>query len=86
MKEAFRPSAVPLVTVDPYFSIWSFSDSLTQDPTRHWTGRRNGMNAILRYDGDSYFLMGDIAASDRDYILPTKSVSFRKPLTIWQAQ
>ncbi len=75
MKEAFRPSAVPLVTVDPYFSIWSFSDSLAGTPTRHWTGRRNGMNAILRYDGESYILMGDVAASDRDYFFSTRQLT-----------
>lgn len=29
-----RAPAVPLVTYDPYFSIWSMSDSLNDDPTK----------------------------------------------------
>ena len=35
----FRPAAVPLVTVDPFFSIWSCNDALYASPTEHWSGR-----------------------------------------------
>lgn len=63
----FRPSAVPLVTVDPYFSLWSFASNLTDDSTRHWTGRRMAMTGILRYDGDSMMFMGKFTGSDRNY-------------------
>ena len=35
----FRPAAVPLITVDPFFSIWSCDDALYASPTEHWSGR-----------------------------------------------
>ena len=56
-----RPAAVPLVTVDPYFSIWSFSDELNEDTTYHWTGKRNPMCAYVNIDGKNYLLMGQMA-------------------------
>ena len=35
----YRPVAVPLVTVDPFFSIWSCDDALYGGPTEHWCGK-----------------------------------------------
>ena len=63
----FRPSAVPLVTVDPYFSLWSFADQLTDDSTRHWTGRRMAMTGFVRFDGYTMLFMGKATGSDRNY-------------------
>lgn len=34
----FRPTAIPLMTVDPYFSIWSCDDALYGGPTEQWNG------------------------------------------------
>lgn len=65
MQEKFRASAVPLITVDPYFSIWSFSDTLYGDATRHWTGRENRMNAGIIIDDTYYSLMGTLHSGGR---------------------
>jgi len=56
--EPLRPPATPLVTCDPYFSIWSCADKLTDDATRHWTGARHGLSSLVRIDGSPYRLMG----------------------------
>jgi hypothetical protein len=54
----FRPPAVPLVTHDPYFSIWSMSDRLADDRTKHWTGAPHGMVGMVNIDKRAYRLMG----------------------------
>ena len=55
-----RYAAVPLVTVDPFFNIWSMSDNLYDDVTRHWTERRNSMNGFVCVDGKWYRFMGTL--------------------------
>ena len=38
-----RYPAVPLVTVDPFLSVWSCADTLYEETTRFWTGKRQSL-------------------------------------------
>lgn len=53
-----RVPAVPLITNDPYFSLWSMSDRLYDEDTRNWTGRIKPITGIVNVDGKAYRFMG----------------------------
>ena len=53
-----RPPAVPLVTIDPFTSVWSCADRLADDWPRHWTGTKMALYGVVRVDGVAYRFMG----------------------------
>jgi hypothetical protein len=54
-----RLPAYPLITHDPYFSIWSFGDKLNESTTRHWTGINHSLVGFLQVDGKAYRFLGN---------------------------
>jgi len=82
-----RPPAVPLITHDPYFSIWSTSNHLNGSPTRHWTGTNMEIDSMIRIDGVTYRLMGvDPArtpAEERNEALPQTALEVLPTRTIY---
>lgn len=89
-----RLPSVPLLTNDPYFSIWSHYDALNEGPTRHWCEHEKAIDGILRVDGTAYRFMGQgnekllkpIAGMTVDGVDWTGKVSYSKQSdTAWAA-
>lgn len=84
--ENFKAPAVPLFVNDPYFSIWSFTDVLYEDSPRHWTGARNSMVGMVKYDNKVYRFLGKVSDCSGFYycepdIIPQKSVEIKPTQT-----
>ncbi len=85
-----KAPAYPLITHDPYFSIWSVSDRLNEFSTKHWTGADQSLTGFVKVDNTLYRFLGKEeksynvvlpASEDNDYSLKyTESI----PTQGWQ--
>lgn len=89
--EKLRYVDIPLITVDPFLNIWSTTDCLYDDVTRHWTDKPNAMSGFLCIDGSWYRFMGTLHMHDyrfnRDLpVLPQISCQVEATQTLYVFQ
>ena len=66
-----RVPSIPLITVDPYFSVWSKNENLNFAETVHWTGSPNSIIGCVVVDCELYQFLG----YDRNaHKMPQKSI------------
>lgn len=52
-----RIPSIPLINIDPYFSVWSH-DNLADKAPYHWTNSSNSMLGTVCIDGEEYRFLG----------------------------
>ena len=74
-----RAPAIPIFNIDPYFSVWSATDKLTDSVPVHWTGKPNTMLGTVIIDGEVLRFMGEgnmPAISQRSIVIDALSTYY----------
>lgn len=82
MAQVSKAPAYPLITHNPYFSIWSFTDKLNESTTKHWTGSNQSIVGLIKVDNQVYKFLGkDASASENDKMMQAKQLSVNMSAT-----
>lgn len=73
-----RAASIPLITHDPFFSIWSSTDRLYDADPTHWTGTKQELRGYLTVGGKPLYFLGDRTVFD---CLPQKEVEVTATMT-----
>lgn len=88
-----RLPAVPLITNDPYLSLWCAADRLTDVDATHWAGARKRVRGAATIDGESFRFLGcgkepametrslDVTATSTASVLATDKVELKVRFT-----
>ncbi|RPD45248.1 DUF4965 domain-containing protein [Hymenobacter sediminis] len=82
LAQTLRPPAYPLIAHDPFFSVWTFNDTLTAAPTRHWTSEEQSLEGIVRVDGKAYQFLGKAAPQYRAVITTVQEQPYTAQYTL----
>lgn len=81
LSQVTKAPAYPLITHDPYFSIWSTTDELTASTTKHWTGTDHSLIGMLQVDGEIFRFLGQQSTTYKTIVPAGDEVNYTAAYT-----